>query len=260
MSSGDGNWMRPGRVIRVAAKTMHRLGVSAINFGKASGEVSPVICKNAVRLCGRVPRRVVLGLTLCLALVAGTGSARADLVTFTLTGPNLQGTLNGVAFNAPFTITATADPAGMSWGLYDEGGPMPSGALAATSTMTIDGVGTFDFTDSRFGPFQIDLSSLSPGFFLGGFGFFEVGGTLRGFFAQGTATGDQLVNEGFGVEQGFTFATTMGDLIINTNTLGTSSYSYLISSPVPEPSTWALGLIAAALTGVSWRRSRRTPA
>jgi hypothetical protein len=246
----------------------------ALTRGKVDAEVRGVAARS-VAFEHREPRRafqgpwrrlrgissgVIFGCTLCLALIAAASQTQAAPVTFTLTGPNIQGTLNGVAFDAPFTITALADPAAMVFGTVDYGGPIPHGALAATSTMIIDGFATFTFTDPLFGPFQTDLSVEDPGFLFGGFGLPNNGGLYAGFFAQGYPTGDSLIDQGLGVKQRFSFQTSGGTLIIDSDSGGPASYGPIVSSPVPEPSTFALGLIASIATITTCHRTRRRSA
>lgn len=199
---------------------------------------------------------IVWGCVLWLGITAAS-PLHAGLTTFTFSGPAIQGTLDGVPFEAPFTITAQADPDSMVFGTIEiEGTPFPTGLLPATSTITIDGFATVTFSDSLFGPFQTDLGSLSPGLLAAGFGVPDNSGSIQGFFAIGIPTGDSLVDVGFSVSQQFSFATTGGVLIIESNTVANCSYGPIVSSPVPEPSTWAMSLIAVGMTAVGALRRR----
>jgi len=199
-------------------------------------------------------------LALCLGLATGMSQARADIVTFTLTGPAIYGTLGGVPFAAPFTITAQADPALMTFGTVDYGVPLPNGALPAVSTITIDGFSPVVFTDSSFGPFQTDGSQVAgPGFFLAGFGLPAIdGGIFNGFYSQGVVSGNALVDVSFGVSQGFNFETSGGTLIVNSNDVGLSSYGPIVSAAaVPEIDPAGVGSVLALVAGSLGMLERR---
>jgi len=81
----------------------------------------------------------------CFLMVS---SAHAGIVTYTLSGGTIDGTLNGVSFTgANYTLTADADPSNFVLGTVFT---LPVLSQTAVSTMTIDG----------FAPFQITIANL----------------------------------------------------------------------------------------------------
>jgi hypothetical protein len=88
----------------------------------------------------------------CLAMIA---SAQAGIVTYTLAGGTIDGSLNGTSFSgANFTITANADPKDFVDGTLT-GSPLLS--QPAVSTMTIDGFSPFQITSVNFAPWLFYL-------------------------------------------------------------------------------------------------------
>ena len=85
-------------------------------------------------------------------------SAHAAVVTYTLSGGTISGTLGGVSFTgASYTITADADPSNFVPGTVFT---IPVLSQSAVSTMTIDGFAPFQITTANFGIFLADASSL----------------------------------------------------------------------------------------------------
>ena len=202
-----------------------------------------------------------LGLVSSLALVLGlaaAGKTEAGLVTYTLTGGTIGGTLNGVAFsNANFTITAQADPnAFVNGSIYSIGQDYPIASQAATSIMSINGFDPFEFTDPNFGIFALNLSAIVPDLYYAGFGYQADATTLHGFAAVGFPTTDPFSGNLAGADSGITYATTGGDLVIDTVADNGATFSGPIA--VPEPGTLVMaGLVAVGGGLVSFRRLRR---
>ncbi len=79
-----------------------------------------------------------------LSCVLMVSSAHAAVVTYTLSGGTIDGTLNGVSFTgANYTITADADPSNFVPGTVFT---IPVLSQSAVSTMTIDGFAPFQIT------------------------------------------------------------------------------------------------------------------
>jgi hypothetical protein len=195
---------------------------------------------------------------LTVAACGWANAARADMVTYTLTGGEITGTLNGTAFtNASFTMTATADPS-----LFAS--TTVSGLILLTQpavpTMTISGFAPFQITQANWGPFFVDASV----FYYAGIGAYD--GTLHGSnIAAAGALPSNLITGGsvsgsFGIEEA-TFSTSVGDLVITgQNDTGSRTFTS-VASAVPEIDPAGMGSVLALVTGglgLLERRRRQT--
>jgi hypothetical protein len=195
----------------------------------------------------------------CLLMASAAQSA---VVTYTLTGGTVSGTLNGVSFsNANITVTAVADPSNFVLGTV-LGAPIL--AQQAVTTMTIDGFTPFVFSTPNFGPILIDTSLLfGQGTGYGGFGFKE-GTNVKGLAAFGVLpsfSGSVTVLGGLAIApDGETFATSAGDLILVEDDDSLASFSgEFTSSAVPEPTSMAIfGLGALGMAAYRARRKTKT--
>jgi hypothetical protein len=197
----------------------------------------------------------------CAMLMA---SASAGLVTYTLTGGLIDGTLNGVAFSgANYTITAEADPSNFtSTTLIQGSSSFPTQYASAVSTMTIDGFAPFQITNANFGPVILDFTDAVPGIFFGGFGIVNfTTQDIDGFAAFGGLVGDALNGPGTisgnsVADTGITFTTTAGNLIIDTDVDGPPGVFTASGSPaVPEPTSMAIFGMGAL--GFAYRNRRK---
>ena len=194
-----------------------------------------------------------------LSCVLMVSSAHAAVVTYTLSGGTIDGTLDGVSFTgANFTITADADPSNFVPGTVF-GAPLLS--QPAVSTMTIDGFASFQITNANFGPFLADVANLvGPGIGYGGFAFPE-GELLRGIAAIGplsSLSSNVTVTGALEGTADFTFTTTAGDLIF-TSVSGNGTFNgEFPSSAVPEPTSMAIFGLGAL--GMAYRARRKSKA
>ena len=189
----------------------------------------------------------------CLAMIA---SAQAGIVTYTLAGGTIDGSLNGTSFSgANFTITANADPKDFVDGTLT-GSPLLS--QPAVSTMTIDGFSPFQITSVNFGPWLFYLDGLNEDFAYGGFGYQVSPDTVFGIAVLGdvstvsgisTVSGDLLVDTP-------TLTTTAGDLVLVYGQVGVGTFSGAFSpGTVPEPSSMAIFGLGAL--GMAYRARRK---
>jgi hypothetical protein len=205
--------------------------------------------------------RLLSFFSLSCLLMAST--AQSAVVTYTLAGGTVSGTLNGVAFsNANITVTADADPSNFVLGTVNV---YPILTQQAVTTMTIDGVGSFVFSNPNFGPFLIDTTLLfGPGTGYGGFGFQDGPSVLKGLAALGpmpsfppgsvTITGSLLSGP-----SGETYATSAGDLIFEYDDGALATFSGgFPSSAVPEPTSMAI--FGLGSLGMAYRARRKLKA
>lgn len=192
----------------------------------------------------------------CLLMIS---SAHAGFVSYTLSGGTIGGTLNGVYFaGANFTITADADPSNFILGTV-LGFPILS--QPAVSTMTIDGLASFQITTANFGPILVDLSSIDgPGFGYWGFGFQANADELAGIAVLGflpSLSGNVTVTGSLDGSGGFAFTTTAGDLIF-TNISGAGTFNGDFPSSVPEPTSITIFGLGALCMAYRARRKLKT--
>jgi hypothetical protein len=195
----------------------------------------------------------------CLLMASAAQSA---VVTYTLTGGTVSGTLNGVSFsNANITVTAVADPSNFVLGTV-LGAPIL--AQQAVTTMTIDGFTPFVFSTPNFGPILIDTTSLfGAGTGYGGFGFQDSTSSVKGLATLGAMPsfpGSVTINGSLEGSTGETFTTSAGNLIfvVDPGAMATFSGEFP-SSAVPEPTSMAIfGLGALGMAAYRARRKTKT--
>ena len=195
---------------------------------------------------------------LFLSCLLPVTSGRAAVVTYTLSGGKIAGTLNGVSFSgANFTIAANADPTQF---VYSTHLVFPTLSQPATSTMTIDGFAPFEITSVNFGPF---LSLPGMGNAIGGFAY-----EFNSFSLAGIATGGPMTNVSGKVKvvgsldasMGTILTTSAGDLIFAFPSYsGTGSFNGDFPSlAVPEPTS--LTIFGLGVSGLAFRARRKPKA
>ena len=186
----------------------------------------------------------------CLAMIA---SAQAGIVTYTLAGGTIDGSLNGTSFSgANFTITANADPKDFVDGTLT-GSPLLS--QPAVSTMTIDGFSPFQITTVNFGPW---LFYLDEELAYGGFGYQVSPDAVAGIAVLGAASTVSGISTVSGdlFAQTPTLTTTAGDLVLVYGLFGVGTFSGAFSpGTVPEPSSMAIFGLGAL--GMAYRARRK---
>ena len=233
-----------------------------------------------IRLCCsisvlRMTRRIhpFVAASLCLGAFFSSSIAKAELLSYTLTGGLISGTLGGTPFTAAnWTITATANSSAAQFLPQNSGtgGPIwapvwyqtvtPAISIASGSsvlTATLTGTGQW-FLESR------DYSVFGPpndgaiGFFYSLTGVEQGGGAyvagLIGFNNLQT-TGTVSGQSGFdnGSEGNLGFSTSVGQLFITSDTGAAGTFV----TAVPEPSTYAMALAGLACGGYSMFRRRK---
>ena len=186
----------------------------------------------------------------CLAMIA---SAQAGIVTYTLAGGTIDGSLNGTSFSgANFTITANADPKDFVDGTLT-GSPLLS--QPAVSTMTIDGFSPFQITSVNFAPW---LFYLDEDFAYGGFGYQVSPDAVFGIAVLGAASTVSGISTVSGDLLALTptLTTTAGDLVLENGQVGVGTFSGAFSpGTVPEPSSMAIFGLGAL--GMAYRARRK---
>ena len=189
----------------------------------------------------------------CLAMIA---SAQAGIVTYTLAGGRIDGSLNGTSFSgANFTITANADPKDFVDGTLT-GSPLLS--QPAVSTMTIDGFSPFQITSVNFGPWLFYLDGLNEDFAYGGFGYQVSPDAVFGIAVLGAASTVSGISTVSGDLLALTptLTTTAGDLVLENGQVGVGTFSGAFSpGTVPEPSSMAIFGLGAL--GMAYRARRK---
>lgn len=195
-----------------------------------------------------------------LSCVLMVSSAHAAVVTYTLSGGTISGTLGGVSFTgANYTITADADPSNFVPGTVFN---IPVLSQSAVSTMTIDGFAPFQITTANFGIFLADASSLyGTGMGYGGFGYSPDANNLKGIGTLGplpSLSGNVTVIGDLDASEEEIFMTTAGDLVF-TGFSGIATFSgEFPSSAVPEPTSMAIFGLGAL--GMAYRARRKSKA
>lgn len=191
----------------------------------------------------------------CLLLAS---SAQSAVVTYTMSGGTVSGTLNGVAFtDATYTITADADPSNFVLGTVLG---QPILAQPAVTTMTIAGFAPFQFTFANFGPLLIDTTTLfGPGTGFGGFGYQSGPSSVDGIAALGATpsfSGPVTVTGPLSATTSLVFTTTAGDLEL-ASVDGTATFTGDFPA-VPEPTSMAIfGLGALGMAAYRARRKSK---
>lgn len=185
--------------------------------------------------------------------VGWSNAAHSSLITYTLTGGTIDGTLNGVAFsNASFTMTATADPSAF---IIENDSGVILYRQAATTTMTMPGFSPFQITTPTWGPLILDYTGVVPNLWYGGFGarFTSPVETVGATAVTTTGvTGDVINGDGslagmFTMSQR-TFSTTAGDLVISGESDQGATF-ISSASAVPEIDPAGMASVLALVTG-----------
>jgi hypothetical protein len=219
------------------------------NVGDASDTVthlSSVVAKS----------RLSLFFLSCLLMTTSTQSA---VVTYTLSGGKIDGSLKGLPFlGKSFTITIDAAPANFkttnkgSYILYEQ---------LASPTMTIDGLAPFVITEPLYKLGLVEHAEVFSGplgSWGGGFGktelndFFAIVGVPTGDLFDGPGSITALLRVTLSLYQ-----TSAGALNITRNSPGSTTFTVSSSASVPEPTSMAIfGLGALGLTFLARRKSR----
>ena len=209
-------------------------------------------------------------ITALLAVITATTFAgRAQQLTYTETGGNISGSLNGVNFSdALWTITATADSSTATF--YPVGGSIyaPVWALDVTPTLTITSGSTvlsatltgWDIESRNYSAFNPPASSgvimFSDANADGKTGVEQgsaayTAGTSANFNnlqSTGTFTGTSDFDTG-------TFATSAGNLIVSSDS-GQPGVFGITAAAVPEPSALSLSVLGCLGLLLRFRRSK----
>jgi hypothetical protein len=185
-------------------------------------------------------------------------SAHAAVATYTLSGGKISGTLGGVSFSdADFTITADADPDNFVPGSL--GGIYPMLSQLATSTMTIDGIATFQITSPGFGVFLADSSLDAPDSASGGFGLGLGTMTAEGFAATGVVpslSGNVTIIGELTLSEDHSFMTDAGVLVVTS--FSDFGATFTGEFPVPEPTSMVI--FGLGSLGMAYRARRKLKA
>jgi PEP-CTERM motif len=190
-------------------------------------------------------------------------SAHAAVATYTLSGGKISGTLGGNPFSdADFTITADADPDNFVPGSFGGFYPYPMLSQLATSTMTIDGIATFQITSPGFGVFLSDFSFDAPGVAFGGFGFDLDTTESAGFAATGVVpslSGNVTITGELSLSEDVPFTTDAGVLVVTDfSDFGATFTGEFSSSAIPEPTSMAI--FGLGSLGMAYRARRKLKA
>jgi len=211
--------------------------------------------------------------TLVLGVVCAI-SAKATLLTYTETGGNISGSLNGTLFSgATWTITATADASAA--GHYAVGGNgdtiyAPVWYLFVTPTITINwGANTRSATLTGWDIESHDFSAFNPPETAAAILFSNANadgntGVEQGNAAYLTGTSDlynNLQSPGtFTAPSDFdtaTYATSAGDLVVNTDSGATGTF-IIAPAVVPEPASIALTTVGGLGVLLALRRAKKS--
>lgn len=202
------------------------------------------------------------------AISATTLAAHAQQLSYTETGGNISGSLNGVSFSdATWQLTATADSSAATY--YSVGGSIyaPVWALYVTPTLTItSGSTVFTATLTGWDIESRDYSFGSPG--TAAAIMFSAAnadgneGVEQGFSAYLSGSFDNFVNlqstgtfTGASGFDGQTYSTSAGDLIITSDSGQPGTFN-ITAAPVPEPSTLCLSVLGGLGLLISFRRKK----
>lgn len=174
---------------------------------------------------------VVVGLGFCLL---AAGLARATPIVYTESA-TVSGSLGGTPFtNVLITITLTGDTANIT-------GTAPSFRNAGTAIFSVSGIGSGTFTDSMV---AFDVQNQGPG--MAGITDLTKGDVFMGTFSSAFATyalstSIGPLTGGVAENQGVSFPTTDGALILNSSTSSTFT-----AAASPEPISGSLLVLGVA--------------
>ncbi len=203
-----------------------------------------------------------------LAVTTVTGLvAQAQQLSYTETGGNISGSLNGVNFSdATWTITATADPSTATF--HTAGGSIyaPVWAIFVTPTLTITSGSTSLSATLNGWDIESRDYSFNPPSAAGAMMFANAnadGNTGvemdRAAYITGTSadfndlqsTGTFTGTSDFDTQ---TFSTSVGDLVISSDSAQPGKFDISSSNPVPEPSALGLSVLGGLCLLVRFRR------
>ena len=249
--------------------------MSYARLPRVSRVASPVRLCCSISVLRRTQRiRPFVAAALCLFAFVSPSPSKAELLSYTLSGGLISGTLGGTPFTAAnWTITATANSSaaqflpqnsgtgGLIWApvWYQTVTPaisIASGTSVLTATLT--GTGQW-FLESRDYSVFGTPNEGAVGFFYSTIGEVEEGngayiGGLIGFNnlqTTGTVNGQSGFDNGTGGILGF--FTSVGELFIASDTRAAGTFV----TAVPEPSTACFALAGLACGGYSFFRRRR---
>lgn len=198
-----------------------------------------------------------------LSCLLMTASAQAGVVTYTLSGGTIDGSLGATSFSGKsFTITVDVDPASFTTtnlGLavvYDQ---------LASPTMTIDGLSPFVINESSYRLFIVQYAPGLPGIPNGSWGAGFGMSVDNDYIATlGIPTGDLINGPGSAtgtLELDFTsspYQTDAGTLSITAFTAGSTTFTVSGGATVPEPTSMAIFGLGAL--GLAYRARRKAMA
>ena len=195
-------------------------------------------------------------------------AAQAQQLSYTITGGNISGSLNGVGFSdATWKITATADPSTATF--YPTGGPIYASvwAIFVTPTLTITSGSTILSANLSGWDIESRNYSFNPPASAGAIMFANANADGRGGVEQdwaayitGTSanfnnlqsTGTFIGTSDFDLQ---TFATSAGNLIVSSDSARPGVFD-ITSAVVPEPSALSLSVLGGFALLVRFRRSK----
>ena len=196
-------------------------------------------------------------------------AAQAQQLSYTETGGNISGSLNGVGFSdATWTITATADSSTATF--HAAGGSLyaPVWAIYVTPTLTITSGSTMLSATLSGWDIESRDYSFNPPSTAGAIMFANAnadGNTGveldRAAYVTGTSanfnnlqsTGTFTGTSDFDTQ---TFATSAGDLVISSDSAQPGEFDISASNPVPEPSALSLSVLGGLGLLVILRRGK----
>jgi hypothetical protein len=191
-----------------------------------------------------------------LASIALTAAASAASMTYTFSG-TFAGTLNGTAFNAPLTISTTADPTTMTTRTVVSGSTTTKYHSLTQSTIAdIQGIGQVTITRSPSNFFMMNSVTFGISTVTTGYSISDSSSSKLFMITFSSVPSTSLASPGvYSGNSNFSgstaYSTTGGDLRL---TSSTNPVTLTIAEAVPEPSSFALLGFAAA--GLLLRRKR----
>lgn len=212
-------------------------------------------------------KSTLVAFALCLAAFASPSISKAGLLTYTVAGGKISGSLNGTSFSdADWSITATADSSSAQY--LAVGGPIyaPVWYQSVTPTISIqDGLTVLSATLGGSGQWTLESRDYSIfgtpndgaiGFFYSTTGVEQGNGAyiggLIGFNDLQTA-GNVSGDSGFDTQS---YDTSVGTLVISTDSRAPGTYT-AASSAVPEIDPAGMGSVLALVTGALGLLERR---